>query len=166
MNNESIILIPGSRFSKNELKSRLHEMDIDASNVQDKGILVNLYESTLSDNKNKFKIFNRLRKDTEMHNSLLGISQRQSLQASNANTMSNNSKNKIINISSDVKPFSSNNNIQQDFNMAKSININTNKGENSYNYNIQEHQINNTGKFGKLQIEKSIEASTCCVSCT
>ena len=25
---------------------------------------------------------------------------------------------------------------------------------------------NNTGKFGKLQIEKSIEASTCCVSCT
>ena len=157
MNNESIILIPGSRFSKNELKSRLHEMDIDASNVQDKGILVNLYESTLSDNQNKFKIFNRLRKDTEMHNSLLGISQRQSLQASNANTMSNNSKNKIINISSDVKPFSSNNNIQQDFNMAKSININTNKGENSYNYNIQEHQINNTGKFGYSdnQIEKS-----------
>ena len=148
MNNESIILIPGSRFSKNELKSRLHEMDIDASNVQDKSILVNLYESTLTDNKNKFKIFNRLKKDTEMHNSLLGISQRQSLQASNANTMSNNSKNKIINISSNVKPFNSNNTIQQDINMPKSINININKGENSYNYNIQEHQVNTTGNLG------------------
>ena len=151
MNNESIILMPGSHFSKNELKSRLHEMDIDASNVQEKGILVNLYESTLSDNQNKFKIFNRLRKDTELYNSKLGISQRQSLQASNANTMSNNSKNKIINISYDVKPFDSNNTIQQDINMTKSINTNTSKGGNSYNsynYNNQEYRVNNTGKFG------------------
>ena len=152
MNNESVIIMPGSKFTKNELKSRLHDMDIDASNVQDKGVLVNIYESSLSDNQNKLKILNRLRKDTEMYNSKLGISQRQSLQASNANTMSNNSKNKVINISYDVKPFNSKNTIQQDINMIKSINTNTSKGANSYNsYNYnnnQEQPVNNTGKFG------------------
>ena len=112
MNNESIAIMPGSRFTKNELKSRLHEMDIDSSNIQDKNTLVNLDESTLNNNYNKLKILNKLRKDTEIYNSKLGISQRQSIQASNANTMSNNSKTKIINISTDVKPFNPNNTIQ------------------------------------------------------
>ena len=128
MNNESIAIMPGSRFTKNELKSRLHEMDIDSSNIQDKNTLVNLYESTLNNNYNKLKILNKLRKDTEIYNSKLGISQRQSIQASNANTMSNNSKTKIINISTDVKPFNSSNTIQQDINI-KSINSNINKSE-------------------------------------
>jgi len=128
MNNESIAIMPGSRFTKNELKSLLHEMDIDSSNIQDKNTLVNLYESTLNNNYNKLKILNKLRKDTEIYNSKLGISQRQSIQASNTNTMSNNSKTKIINISTDVKPFNPNNTIQEDINI-KSINSNINKSE-------------------------------------
>ena len=36
LNGEKIILLPGSRFSKNELKFRLKEMDIKDNNSQDK----------------------------------------------------------------------------------------------------------------------------------
>jgi len=165
MNNESIVIMPGSRFTKNELKSRLHEMDIDSSNIQDKNTLVNLYESTLNNNYNKLKILNKLRKDTEIYNSKLGISQRQSIQASNANTMSNNSKTKIINISTDVKPFNSSNTIQQDINI-KSINSNINKSGNLYDKtyissNNPVQDSNNTGQFGysENQIENSYNSN-------
>ena len=116
LNNESIVLFPGSSFSKNELKSRLHRMDIDASNIQDKNTLVKLYDSYLADHRNKIKIFDSLKKDTENRLSRLGMSERQSIQVSNANTMPNNLKNKVLNISisQEVKPFNNNNSRAQE----------------------------------------------------
>lgn len=135
MNNESIVIVPGSKFTKNELKSRLHSMDIDANDIQDKNSLINLYESTLSNNYNKFKIFKKLREDTEIYNSKLGLRQRESILASNNNTMPNNSKNNIINTTYEVKPFNSNNIKQHDLNIIKSNISNISKGGNSYNTN-------------------------------
>ena len=149
-NNESIVLIPGSRFTKKDLISRLHQMDIDASNIQDKNTLVNLYESSLQNHQNKLKIFDRLRKDTELLNSKLGLSQRQSIQASNMNTMSNNSKNKIINISSNVQPFNPNNSRVQEINIVKESRIN--RDENLHNPLISSNanqENKKTASFGQ-----------------
>ena len=73
-NNESVIIKPGNQFTMQELKSRLHQMDIDAIEVSSKPELVSLYESTLRDDRNKFKLFDRLQKDTILYNSKMGIS--------------------------------------------------------------------------------------------
>ena len=149
-NNESIVLIPGSRFTKKDLISRLHQMDIDASNIQDKNTLVNLYESSLQNHQNKLKIFDKLRKDTELLNSKLGLSQRQSIQASNMNTMSNNSKNKIINLSSNVQPFNPNNSRVQEINIVKESRIN--RDENLHNPLISSNanqENKKTASFGQ-----------------
>ena len=62
--NESVILLPGSYFTKNVLKSRLHEMNINASNIDNKNQLASLYDSVLEDNRYKLKIFDILKKDT------------------------------------------------------------------------------------------------------
>ena len=158
-NNQSIVLLPGSRFTKNELVSRLHQMNIDSNNIQNKNALVNLYESSLQKNENKLKIFDRLRKDTELLNSKLGMSGRQSVQASNMNTMSNNSKTKIINISADVKPFSpdNNNNINNN-NSIKQINLQSrvNASEVSHNPLMpQNSQSTQTAQFGYRNNEKN-----------
>ena len=64
---ESVILKPGEQFSINELKSRLNQMGIYANNLQDKSELKNLYESSLQNNANKIKIFDKLKKDTEVY---------------------------------------------------------------------------------------------------
>ena len=152
-NNESLVLLPGSRFTKKELISRLHQMNIDSSNIQDKNSLVNLYESSLHNNLNKTKILDKLRKDTEILNSKLGISQRQSLQASNMNTMSNNSKSKVINITTEVKPFTTinnNNNDNANNNNIREINM-KNRGEVTYNPLMSHNsnvQSNKTSRFG------------------
>lgn len=149
-NNESIVLMPGSRFTKKELNSRLHQMNIDANNIQDKNTLVNLYESSLQNHQNKLKIFDRLRKDTEILNSKLGTSQRQSIQASNMNTMSNNSKNKILNISYNVQPFNPNNSRVQEINIVKESRIN--RDENPHNPLISSksnQESNKTANFGQ-----------------
>ena len=63
-NGESISIIPGRYFSKNDLKNRLHLMGIETNNIQEKSILINLYESSLKDNKNKLKVISQLKKDT------------------------------------------------------------------------------------------------------
>ena len=42
-NNESVILFPGSRFSKKELLSRLHEIDPNIDNTLDKNNLIKIY---------------------------------------------------------------------------------------------------------------------------
>ena len=73
-NNESVIMKPGNQFTMQELKSRLHQMDIDAIDISSKPELVSLYESTLRDDRNKFKLFDRLQKDTILYNSKMGIS--------------------------------------------------------------------------------------------
>ena len=66
-NQESVIIKPGEQFSINELKSRLNQMGIYANNVQDKSELKNLYEYSLKNNANKIKIFDKLKKDTEVY---------------------------------------------------------------------------------------------------
>ena len=72
-NNESVIIKPGNQFTNKQLRSRLHQMDVDAINIDSKAQLVNLYESTLKDDRNKFKLFDRLKKDTEDYYLKTGI---------------------------------------------------------------------------------------------
>lgn len=147
LNNESVILKPGTQFSKNELVSRLHDMDIDASGVKSKGDLINLYESSLSNFQNKLKIFNRLKKDTENFKSIIGTSQRQSIPSSNMSnfSMSNNPQNKVINVNYDMdKPFNQNNSGKKEINLIRQSNKSNARGE---NYNNQK-QNNETAKFG------------------
>ena len=134
-------------------------MNIDTNNIQNKNALVNLYESSLQKNENKLKIFDRLRKDTELLNSKLGMSGRQSVQASNMNTMSNNSKTKIINISADVKPFNpdNNNNISNNSSI-KQINLQSRLNTSEVSYNplmSQNSQSNQTAQFGYRNNEKN-----------
>ena len=52
-NDEKIIIIPGSRFSKMELKSRLKEIGININNIPNKEYLNNLYDSALNDYNNR-----------------------------------------------------------------------------------------------------------------
>ena len=148
-NNESVILLPGNRFSKNELLSRLHEMGANIDNYQGKSSLNYLYDSYLSDNRNKLKIYHILKKDTENQKSRLGLSQKQSIMASNANTMLNNSKNKILNVSCEVNPFSEHQNMnnvnreERTQNIVISKNKSQNKKNQNYNYGYNDNQIGN-----------------------
>ena len=71
--NESIIIIPGNQLTIKQLKSRLNLMDVDAINIDSKEQLVNLYELSLKDDKNKFKLFELLKKDTENYYFKTGI---------------------------------------------------------------------------------------------
>ena len=148
LNNETIVVLPGARFTKNELISRLHEINKDVSNYKDKKGLASLYDSFLMDDRNKLLLINRLRKDTEFFKSKLSISQRQSIFESNANTMFNNSKNKVLNISYDVKPFTENKSIQQEITISKPNNINGNSNyQNTYiSSNINQKQENGNYK--------------------
>ena len=123
-NNESFLIIPGSRFTKNELKTRLRLMGVDDNNSQDKTLLADLYESSLKNNENKLKILSQLKKDTDNINAKLAMSQRLSL----PHNYNNSSQNKKMNISYDVKPF---NTRSQFINIIKPIH--TNKGQYSQN---------------------------------
>ena len=79
-----------------------------------------------------------MQKDTEYQKSRMGLSQKQSLLASNANanTFSHNSKGKVSNISQEVKPFSEPQNINKSNRGANSKNtIASNNNNNSYGYN-------------------------------
>ena len=71
--NESIIIIPGNQLTIKQLKSRLNLMDVDAINIDSKEQLVNLYELSLKEDKNKFKLFELLKKDTENYYFKTGI---------------------------------------------------------------------------------------------
>ena len=51
-NDEKIIIIAGSRFSKMELKSSLKEIGININNIPNKEYLNNLYDSALNDYNN------------------------------------------------------------------------------------------------------------------
>jgi hypothetical protein len=91
---------------------QMHEM-------KDKNTMAGIYDSYLQHNQNKLKIFNLLRKDTQMRNSRLGLTQRESVPPSN--TMSNTSKNKLINMSNDVRPFEQGNRRVQEINISQKI---------------------------------------------
>ena len=150
LNGEQLILIPGCRFSKMELKSRLKEMDFKDNNIQDKENLSKLYDSSLNNYQNCLKIIQRLRKDTNNMNTKLAISQRQSM-PSNIKTSNNLAQIKMMNISYDVKNLYGNSREQQ-INIVKPIH--TNKGKyvqnpfissiNSQNFNTSyNNDINN-----------------------
>ena len=125
-NGETIIIIPGSFFSKKDLKNRLHLMGIESNNIQEKNILINLYESSLKENTNKLKIISQLKKDTENLNARKSMSIRQSLPP-NLKSF-NNSINKVTNISCEVNPFNSR---EQVINIIKPMH--TNKGQHMQN---------------------------------
>lgn len=62
---KTALLMPGKKFTKNELISRLHQMDVqfDQSSLL-KQDFIDLYENALKYDVNKIKIFDRLLKDT------------------------------------------------------------------------------------------------------
>lgn len=125
-NNETFIIIPGSRFSRNELKTRLKIMGIEDTNNLTKQNIIDLYESSLKNNQNKLKMLPQLRKDTDNVNEKIKMSQRQSLPP-NMITM-NESQNKRMNISYEINPINSR---EQQINIVRPIH--TNKGQYSQN---------------------------------
>ena len=143
-NNEVFIIIPGSRFSRNELKTRLKIMGIVDTNNLNKTNLIDLYESSLKNNQNRLKILPQLRKDTDNINSKVSLSQRQSLPPNMIST--NISQNKVMNISCEVNPFNSR---EQQINIVKPMH--TNKGQYSQNpfisSNISQNQSSNTFNY-------------------
>ena len=160
-NNESVIIRPGREFSKNELNSRLHQMGIQLNETKDKNTMAGLYDSYLQNNQNKLKIFNILRKDTQMRNSRLGLTQRESVPPSN--NMSNVSKNKHMNISNEVRPFEQGNRRVQEINISQKIY--TNKPEYTPNTfvsnNMNQEQDNETVdyRYPNNVNQKSVEQS-------
>ena len=68
-NGSSVILLPGRNFSKNELNSRLHQMEIDYDQSSlSKKYFTDLYDNALKYTNNLLKIFDRLQKDTNQYN--------------------------------------------------------------------------------------------------
>ena len=133
--NESLILKSGQRFSMNELKSRLHQMDVDdVININSKSQMENLYDSIIKDDRNKIKILDRLRKDTLNYSKMTGINfnQRRRLPEEDAYTQESNEKSKLINLQMRRynEPYEQNNN-------------NTN---NNYNYRKQEIKLRKNNK--------------------
>ena len=124
-NDEKIIIIPGSRFSKMELKSRLKEIGININNIPNKEYLNNVYDSALNDYNNRIKLIQRLKKDTNNMTSKLVLSSRQSM-PNNMNISSNIGPNKMTNISYDVNNYYPSSR-QQQINILKPIH--TNKGK-------------------------------------
>ena len=118
-NDEELVLFPGSRFSKQELKTRLKEMGINDNNSQDREYLKNLYDLAMKDYKNRANIIRRIKKDTEIINSRIYQSQKRSIPSSNMDKPNELEQKKLMNISYDVdkiyqnaknKYYSNNNN--------------------------------------------------------
>ncbi len=83
---KKVVIRKGKDFSKNEIKSRLHQMNIDFDlSENSKTYLTNLYDEALYNNSNKIKIFDKLKSDTER----LGIL------TNNQNYIQNNRRNFI-----------------------------------------------------------------------
>ena len=148
--NESVVLLPGSYFTKNVLKSRLHEMNINASNIDNKNQLASLYDSVLEDNRYKLKIFDILKNDTLKiySKSGAGVSERKSLISSNTNSVPNNPKNKVLNLSNEINSFNDNNSRVQEINFKKPVNSNTGNNTNdtfiSRNRNQNQKNVDNS----------------------
>ena len=128
-NNESVIIKPGNQFTNKQLRSRLHQMDVDAINVDSKAQLVNLYESTLKDDRNKFKLFDRLKKDTEDYYLKTGINLNKTMPMPPRNENINNpERSKVINLKYnshsepyDENSYKENNNRRQDITLKRPI---------------------------------------------
>ena len=128
-NNESVIIKPGNQFTNKQLRSRLHQMDVDAINIDSKAQLVNLYESTLKDDRNKFKLFDRLKKDTEDYYLKTGINLNRTMPMPPRNESINNpERSKVINLKYnshsepyDENSYKENNNRRQDITLKRPI---------------------------------------------
>ena len=71
---QTVIIHPGSHFTKKEIVSRLKEMNFNSANLSYiKKDLAKIYDITISYDNNKLLIFNKLIKDTQnfksVHNS-------------------------------------------------------------------------------------------------
>jgi hypothetical protein len=146
--------MPGSHFSKNELKTRLKELGLKNINNQDKSYISNLYDSVLSNEKNRQKLIQFLRKDTNNMNLKLTINPRQSMPAFHS-FLNNPMQNRYMNISSDVKNLDSFSREQQ-INLVRPMH--TNKGKYAQNpfisgisgqnfYNSYNNEINKKIKY-------------------
>ena len=83
---KKVVIRKGKDFSKNEIKSRLHQMNIDFDlSETSKTYFTNLYDEALYINSNKIKIFDKLKSDTE----------RLGLVTNNQNYIQNNRRNFI-----------------------------------------------------------------------
>lgn len=68
---QTVILRPGHRFTKKQLISRLHEMDVQFDQtVEPKIYYIDLYENALKYDVNRKKIFNQLIQDTILYNKI------------------------------------------------------------------------------------------------
>jgi hypothetical protein len=140
-NNQSVILRPGNQFTKNELRSRLHQMDVDSIGIDSRAQLINLYESTLRDDRNKFKLFDRLRDDTNTYASKMGISLNKKMPISTNNEIHNQERSKVINLKYaaqnetpyDENDYEENNNRSQNIKLRKPRNQNKNNNVNPRN---------------------------------
>ena len=70
--NQKIPIIPPENFSKMELKSRLHKMNVAFNpNEKNKKYYINLYNESIQNNNNKLKIIEDLIDDTKKHNNYM-----------------------------------------------------------------------------------------------
>ena len=153
---EKIIIIPGSHFSKNELKTRLKEIGLKEINNQQKDYLSKLYDSLLCNENNRLKLIQLLRKDTNNMNSNLAKSQRQSMPA-NINISNNSAQYRVMNISNEIQSLYPGSREQQ-INLVRPIHTNKGKyaqnpfisGNFSQNFNYDNsynNEINNKNKY-------------------
>ena len=153
---EKIIIIPGSHFSKNELKTRLKEIGLKEINNQQKDYLSKLYDSLLCNKNNRLKLIQLLRKDTNNMNSNLAKSQRQSMPA-NINISNNSAQYRVMNISNEIQSLYPGSREQQ-INLVRPIHTNKGKyaqnpfisGNFSQNFNYDNsynNEINNKNKY-------------------
>ena len=160
LDDEEIIIVPGTRFSKMELKSRLKEMNVKFNENQSKDILKDLYDIAIQDYRNRLKIISRLKKDTINMNSILNLSQRQSI-PSKMNISNNNiDQTKMMNVSYDINNLYPNIKEKQvkvikqilpndgKFN-PKPVNINLLKQNNLNNRNYYDNN-NDNANFNKI----------------
>ena len=120
---QTVLLIPGSRFTKKELNSRLHQMDVQYNQSnQSKSYFINLYENALKYDVNKKKIFDKLLKDTIYYNNV-------------QNSITNNSRNTI-----ETPPKNNSQKVSIINNKIVNQNEYTNK-QNVNNTNINQHQF-------------------------
>lgn len=144
--NESLIILPGNRFTKKELEGRLNQMGIDYNPYSNKNDLILLYDSNIRYDNNKILIYEKLRRDTQTMNIKNdSTQQRHSLPPNipypNSAGASNIVQGKAINISTEsIEPF----NIKKYNNVNQHIHnpLISNSLRNSTSRNIYEEEIN------------------------
>ena len=176
---KTVLLLPGNRFTKNELNSRLIQMDIqyDQSN-QTKKYFVNLYENDLKKDVNKQKIFQKLLKDTIYYDSLQNTILKNGPNKIETPTKNNNlqkvsiinnrviSENELTNRQNinnrninEQKLIFNNNRQNNYFNQTSNLQLFFNNLKKEYQYNskdeitnkINQNQINNNYTISELQ---------------